>query len=219
MNRAEAKKMIEDGAVTESLLKDILREHGVSTPRGLVTKSLPERLDLKFPVVLKISDPNILHKTEVGGVKVGIPGPEELKAEFREMSAKFPGKDFLIEEMIDSGVEVIIGVLRDPNFGHVLMLGMGGIYTELYHDVAFRLLPITLIDAAEMIESVGISRFVEGFRNRKISKAELEKLLMDISGIVEEIGSGIKQLDLNPVILSERSAVVADAKLISGGTD
>lgn len=211
--------MIETGSVTESMLKELLREHGVSVPRGIVVKTLPDKFELKFPVVLKVSDPEILHKSDVGGVKIGISGPEELESEFSKMSSRFPGKEFLVEEMADSGVEVIIGVIRDANFGPVLMLGMGGIYTELYHDVVFRLLPIDRTDAAEMIDSVGIRRFVNGFRNMKISRAELEDLLLNISGIVDEIGQGIRQLDLNPVILNENSAVVVDAKLISDGSD
>lgn len=219
MNREEARKMIADGSVTESMLKELLEEHGISIPRGLVVNSLPDVTGLKFPVVLKVSDPNILHKSDVGGVKVGIQGADELRTEFEAMSSRFPGKDFLIEEMIEPGVEVIIGVLKDANFGHVLMLGMGGIYTELYHDVAFRLLPISRIDASEMIDSVGIRRFVDGFRSRKISKAELENLMLNISDIVDGVGSEIRQLDLNPVILSEKSAIVADAKLISGGSE
>lgn len=218
-NTDDARNMIKDGKVTERSLKEILALYDISVPRGIVVKSLPDRVDLKFPVVLKVSDPNILHKTDVGGVKVGISSYEELMNAFEEMSHKFSGKEFLIEEMVDTGVEVIIGILKDASFGQVIMLGMGGIYTELYHDVAFRLLPIDRYDAGEMIESVGIRRFVNGFRGRTISKPDLENLLLNISKMVEEIGPEIRQLDLNPVILSGSSAVVADAKLISDESD
>ena len=219
MNAQDARKLIKEGGVTEHLLKEMLGLYGVSVPKGVLVSSLPDRIDLRFPVVWNVSDPEILNKTEVGGVKVGIASLADLRDEFSKMSGKFTGKDFLIEEMADPGVEIIIGVLRDSNFGHVLMLGMGGIYTELYNDVAFRLLPIERIDAEEMIEAVGIRRFVDGFRGKKISKPDLENLLISISKMVVELGPEIKQLDLNPVILSGNSAVVADAKLLSDRSD
>lgn len=218
MNKSEAKTLIQGGNASERSIKESLELYGVKVPGGITVSVLPPSVDLKFPVALKVSDPQILHKTDVGGVRIGIRNYGELKEEFNSMSKRFPGRNFLIEEMADSGLEVIIGVLKDANFGHAIMLGMGGIYTELYHDVVFRLLPIDRTDAGEMIDSVGIRKFTEGFRGMKISKRSLEDLLLSVSDMVTEIGEGIEQLDLNPVILSEKNAVVADAKLISGGS-
>lgn len=217
MNRSEARTLVEGGNLSESALKEVLELYGIRVPRGILTRSVPDTLNISFPVVLKVSDPDILHKSDVGGVKTGISGPDDLKSEFGAMSAKFPGKELLIEEMIRPGLEAIVGVMKDRSLGQAIMLGMGGIYTELYRDVSFRLLPIDRNDAEEMIESVGVGRFVGGFRGVKISKEKLVELLINISGMVMEIGENIDQLDLNPVILGENDAVAADAKLISGG--
>ena len=214
MNADEARKIIERGSVDERTLKDILALYGISIPKGVTVKNIPDSLDLHYPVVLKVSDHEILHKTEVGGVRTGIRDYNQLRTEFEEMSGKFPGKNFLIEEMVGSGVEVIIGVIDDDSFGQVIMLGMGGIYTELYQDVVLRLLPIDRNDAEDMINSVGVRKFVEGFRNIRVSRDELIRLLLKVSNFVKEIGPNIKQLDLNPVILGNDSAVVLDAKLI-----
>ena len=214
MNADEARKLIESGRVDERTLKDILSFYGISVPKGVTVKNIPDSLDLHYPVVLKVSDPEILHKTEAGGVKTGIGDYSQLRIEFEKMFMKFPGKNFLIEEMISSGVEIIIGAIDDESFGQVIMLGMGGIYTELYKDVVFRLLPIDRNDAEDMINSVGVRKFVEGFRNIRVSGDELIRLLLKISDFVTAIGSNVKQLDLNPVILGNDSAVVLDAKLI-----
>lgn len=218
MNKSEAESLIRSGSAAEGAIKEMLRLYDIRVPGGVTVGALPASLDLEFPIVLKVSDPKILHKSEVGGVRVGIRDYNELRDEFNLMSIKFPGRAFLIEEMAESGLEIIIGVMRDANFGHAIMLGMGGIYTELYHDVVFRLLPVDRIDAGEMIESVGIKRFTDGFRGLKISRKSLEDLIISISDMVTEIGQSIEQLDLNPVILNEKEAVVADAKIISGGS-
>lgn len=216
MNKNDARALIEKGEATERDLKEVMKLYGASVPEGMITDALSDPVEVRFPVVLKVSDARILHKSDVGGVRVGIRDRETLMNEFKTMSGKFPGSQFLIEEMADDGVEAIIGVIKDANFGHVIMLGMGGIYTEMYHDVVFRLLPIERIDAEEMIRGVKLSRFLKGFRGKKISEAKLVNLLLAVSSLVEEIGKDIRQLDLNPIILGENSAVVVDAKLISG---
>lgn len=199
--------------ITEFDAKSILREHGISTPKGIIAKSLPEDLKLTFPVVLKISDKNILHKSDVGGVKAGIRNFEELKSEFASMKEKFPSSEFLIEEMAKGKVEFIVGISLDPVFGHVVMLGSGGIYTELYHDVCFRKLPVEEGDVADMLSTIKSGQFCKGFRGISINCGLLEDLIVKLGRMVSTSEKTIVSIDLNPVIVTDEAAVVADAKL------
>ncbi|EQD63881.1 CoA synthetase (ADP-forming) beta subunit / acetyl-CoA synthetase (ADP-forming) beta subunit [mine drainage metagenome] len=115
--------------------------------------------------------------------------------------------------MLPQGVEFIIGVVRDSTFGHVIMLGAGGVYTELYHDVAFRKIPISQADASEMLEEIKSSRFCTGFRGIKVNCAALKQLLVSVSNLVSQGKHGIETMDLNPVIVTSEDALVADAKM------
>ncbi|MGC8505483.1 MAG: acetate--CoA ligase family protein [Thermoplasmata archaeon] len=200
---------------TESVLKEAFRQLGILVPRGITLTELPPALDLSFPVVLKVSDDKILHKTEVGGVVTGIRNMDDLKSEFTSMRAKFPGSRFLVEEMVEGGLEMITGIVRDKNFGLCIMIGMGGIYTELYGDVTFRLLPIDAADADDMIDEVSLGRFTgEGFRGIRADRKSIVEFLLKISefGVASE--DFLEQLDLNPVKINYQKIYVLDAKLI-----
>lgn len=199
--------------VSEFEAKGILRKFGVNTPRGAVVKDLPSDLDFKFPLVMKVSDPSILHKSDVGGVEVGILDNESLKTAFSEMKKKFPDSRILIEEMVPSGVEFIAGILDDPVFGKVMMLGSGGIYTELFKDVVFRKLPLEKEDAMDMIHSIKSGAFCKGFRGQKIDCVMFAELLMNISRMAVSRKYDIETMDINPIIVSEETAVAVDAKL------
>lgn len=199
---------------TEHEAKEILGRFGIDVPPGIVSRVLPEEISLKFPVVLKVSDASILHKSDVGGVVAGIGDMETLRKRFDAMKARFPGSQFLVEEMAPRGVEFIIGVTRDPVFGKVIMLGTGGIYTELYHDVAFRKLPVNRKDAAGMLSEIKSGVFCSGFRGTRIDCELLEDVIVKVSGMVNSGEYDVESMDLNPVIVGEKSAVVADAKLL-----
>ncbi len=199
--------------VSEFQAKAILRKFGVTTPTGMVLKELPANPGLKFPVVMKVSDPNILHKSDVGGVKVGIKGIAALRKEFRDMRKKFPDSEILIEEMAPPGVEFIAGILSDPVFGKVMMLGTGGIYTELFKDVVFRKLPLEKEDAMDMIQGIKSGVFCKGFRGQKIDCGMFAELLMNISRLATSGDYHIEAMDINPIIVSDRAAVAVDAKL------
>lgn len=199
--------------ITEYDAKGILREHGISTPDGIVTGKLPEGLKLNFPVVLKVSDKTILHKSDVGGVKAGIRDFGELREEFTSMKQRFPSSEFLIEEMVKGKVEYIVGISLDPVFGHVVMLGSGGIYTELYHDVCFRKLPVRKEDVVDMLSTIKSGRFCVGFRGVKIDCTLLEDLILKLGRMVSASEKMVMSIDLNPVIVTEKEAIVADAKI------
>ncbi|MGC9124162.1 MAG: acetate--CoA ligase family protein [Thermoplasmata archaeon] len=143
----EPKKVMEEFEV-----KEMLKKYGIRVPNGMLISNLPENINLDYPLVLKVSDPNILHNSVLGGVALNIKNYDELKIKFNEMKNKFPDSKFLVESMEKSGVEIIVGLIKDKTFVLSIMFGMGGIFTELYRDVSFRLVPIEEFDAREMIE-------------------------------------------------------------------
>ena len=202
---------------SEFSIKTALKNMGISVPRSLIIEDIPEKLDISYPVVLKVSDESILHKSDVGGVSTGIKTLEELKTRFNKMKKLFPDSQFLVEEMVEEGIEIIVGISRDNVFGLSLMLGMGGTMTEIYHDVTFRLIPVSRNDYNRMIDEVSIGKFTEnGFRGHKIDRKALIDFLMKISSIGEAGENSIDQLDLNPVKMNGSKIVVLDAKIIAG---
>jgi acyl-CoA synthetase (NDP forming) len=173
-----------------------------------------ENIGLKFPVALKVCSSKILHKTDVGGVKLGIQNMYELKKVFKEFRKKFPKEEFLVDQMEEKGVEIIVGLIQDPTFGLSIMCGIGGIFTELYNDVTFRVVPIDSYDAEQMIEEIKGKKLLEGFRNISANKGLVTNLLLKVSKIGQELDEYIDQMDLNPVFVYEDDLCVVDAKLI-----
>ena len=156
----------------------------------------------------------ILHKTDVGGVQLDIVDRDELVETFHLFKKRFPKDCFIVDEMVDKGVEAIIGLVQDPTFGLTIMTGIGGIYTELYQDVSFRVIPIEEYDALEMIEELKGKKLLEGFRNIKADKESFVQLMLHISKIGLELNDRIDQMDLNPVFIYEKGYRVVDAKTI-----
>ncbi|MCK4415921.1 MAG: acetate--CoA ligase family protein [Thermoplasmatales archaeon] len=204
------------GPLAENEVKDLLKTYGVRTTNyKLVNKPEDlENLDLKFPVALKVCSSKILHKTDVGGVKLGIQNMDELKKRFKEFRKKFPKENLLVDQMEKKGVEIIVGLVQDPTFGLSIMCGIGGIFTELYKDVTFRVVPIDRYDAEQMIEEIKGKKLLEGFRNIPANKELVVDLLIKVSKIGQELDEHIDQLDLNPVFVYGDDLCVVDAKLI-----
>ncbi|MCK4332488.1 MAG: acetate--CoA ligase family protein [Thermoplasmatales archaeon] len=204
------------GPLAENEVKDVLKTYGVRTTNyKLVNKPEDlENLDLKFPVALKVCSSKILHKTDVGGVKLGIQNMDELKKRFKEFRKKFPKENLLVDQMEEKGVEIIVGLVQDPTFGLSIMCGIGGIFTELYKDVTFRVVPIDRYDAEQMIEEIKGKKLLEGFRNIPANKELVVDLLIKVSKIGQELDEHIDQLDLNPVFVYGDDLCVVDAKLI-----
>ena len=204
------------GALAENEVKDLLRTYGIPTTRYQVVRTEKdlETLSLRFPVALKVCSSKILHKTDVGGVKLNIQNTEELKKFFKEFRKKFPTENLLVDQMEEKGVEMIVGLVQDPTFGLSVMVGVGGIFTELYKDVAFRVVPIDAYDAAQMIEELTGKRLLEGFRGMKANKQLVIDLVLKVSQLGEQLIDHVDQMDLNPVFVYEDRVCVVDAKLI-----
>ena len=202
-------------ALAENEVKELLRESGIPTTDFQVVDKF-EDIDLKklkSLVVLKVCSPNILHKTDVGGVVLDVP-KDQLEEEFGKMKEKFPNDKILVESHQDRRVEVIVGLINDPTFGLTVMFGLGGIYTEVYKDVTFRVVPIKKDDAEEMLKEIKAAPILEGFRKIKVDRDAIINILMKVSALGEKYMDKVDQMDLNPVFVKERGAVVVDAKLL-----
>jgi acetyltransferase len=207
---------------------EVLTHYGISTAPFALAKSADEAAsasaDMGFPVVMKISGPKILHKTDVGGVRLNLHSEDEVRQAYHEMLDSVRGHvgddveiwGVLMQKMLEPGKEVILGMTRDPKFGPLLMFGLGGIYTEALRDVAFRLAPIRETDAKEMPKSIRSHRLLEGVRGEAASDLDaISECLLRLSQLVTEHPL-IQELDINPLIVYPRGegAIAADARII-----
>ena len=209
--------------ITEEIAKGILSEYNISVPGFALVKdvdsAVTEARKLGFPLVAKIVSPEILHKTDVGGVKIDLKDEESVKSAFNDMygrlSKDYDVKGVLLEKMVPKGVEMIVGLQNDPQFGPVMMVGLGGIFTELFKDVSFRVLPLTKEDAIEMIEELQGKMLLKGYRGSEpISMEILTSALLNIGKLGYDISPYYESIDFNPVIVYPDSYYVADAKII-----
>lgn len=177
--------------------------------------------DIGFPVALKIVSPQILHKSDVGGVILNIRNKHELETQYKKMTAEVNKRapsakilGILVEKMMPSTTEVIIGGIRDNQFGPSIMFGIGGIFTEIYNDVAFRVAPIERMDAWNLIHDLKGSRILEGARGKPPADLEaIINLLISVSDLITEHDT-ISQLDLNPVMAYPNSVCAVDTRII-----
>jgi acyl-CoA synthetase (NDP forming) len=207
--RAEGRRNL-----SESEVKDLLESRGIRVTNRTVIRDDLGEVDLRYPLVMKVDSPDILHKTDVGGVVLNILDREALETEFERMRAKFPNERIMVEEMEEGEFEVIVGLLNDRDFGLCIMFGVGGVLTELYKDVAFRKVPISREDGREMMSSIKASALFKGFRGIEADAEGMLDLLLRISDIGKEHGEHIDQLDLNPVMVRAEGNVTVDAKLV-----
>jgi acetyl coenzyme A synthetase (ADP forming)-like protein len=180
--------------------------------------------DIGQPVVLKIDSPDVVHKTDVGGVAVDIRTEAEVRAVFERMVTavrdKLPAARIdgvTVERFVKGGRETIIGMSQDPSFGPVLMFGLGGIYVEALEDVVFRVQPVSDVDAAEMVRSIRGVKLLEGVRGEASSDFEaLEDVIQRVSQMVGE-HPGIAEMDINPFVVFEDGGIAVDARIRIGG--
>ena len=168
--------------------------------------------EIGYPVALKVMSADIPHKTEAGVIKLGVRSETELATSFGEIlekakkfkaDAKIDG--VLIQEMAEKGVELIIGMKRDASFGPVIMFGLGGIFVEVFKDVSFRIPPLSMRDAREMIEEIKGSKLLKGYRGmEKMDVEAIASTLMSVAGLSLDLGEEIRELDINPVIVYPR---------------
>ena len=226
------KQQITDKARTESrtLLtevesKEFLKQAGISITDTRLATSREEAISISkqlgFPVVLKIASPDIVHKNDSGGVKLGLKTEKQVGKAYDEIlksisktSPQASAQGVSVQKMARPGVEVIIGMSKDAQFGPVLMFGLGGIWVEVLKDVSFRIAPLTRRDAAEMIKEIKGYPLLTGYRGQEpVDLSKLEDFILKVSAFVEK-NPEIKELDLNPVFAYSDGAVAVDARVI-----
>ena len=197
----------------------------MNTTETRLASSQKEAIDLSeqigFPVVLKIASPDISHKSDAGGVRVGLKNKTEVAKAYREITAsarqKYPTakiEGVSVQSLARPGIEIIIGMFKDSQFGPVLMFGLGGILVEVLKDVAFRIVPLARRDAREMIQEIKGYPLLQGYRGQEPADIPfLEDLLLKISDFVEQTPD-INEIDLNPIFAYQDGAVVVDARIV-----
>ena len=212
-------------ALNEVESKQLLKQAGISTTEIKLATGKDEAIaaarKLGFPAVLKIVSPDILHKSDIGGVKLNLNSEDELGRAYDEIMAAAKKHDpkakvegVSVQPMARPATEVIIGMSKDEQFGPVLMFGLGGILVEVLKDVSFRIVPLTKRDASEMIREIKAYPVLEGYRSQEPADIEtLENLLLKVSDFVEK-HPDIKEMDLNPIFAYKDGAVAVDARII-----
>jgi acyl-CoA synthetase (NDP forming) len=212
-------------ALLETEAKAICMEYAIPVTTFKLAKSEEEAVEfagqIGFPAVLKIVSPDIIHKSDAGGVIVNLKSAVEVRnaygkilenAKKYDVAAKIVG--VLVQEMAPQSTEIIVGAIKDPQFGQTLMFGLGGIFVELLNDVTFRVAPITQEDAKEMVTEIKAYPLLKGYRNTPPADiAAIINVLLNTSKLVMDY-SEIKELDLNPIMVYEKGAKTVDARII-----
>jgi len=213
------------GLLTEVEAKELLKKADINVVDTRLAASREEAIsisqELGFPVVLKIASSDVVHKSDAGGVKLGLETTEQVGQAFDDImaaikkaypEAKIQG--ISVQKMARPGVEVIVGMSKDAQFGPVLMFGLGGILVEILKDVSFRIVPLVKRDAAEMIKEIKGYPLLEGYRGQEpVDVANLEDMVLKVSDFVEKHPE-IKELDLNPIFAYKDGAVAVDARVV-----
>ena len=195
---------------------DVLDAYGIRVCKSGFAKSEDEAVTIAnsigYPVVMKMTSKTTSHKTDVGGVRVNIQSAEQLRAEYQDLIAKLTEKGLLeglegviIQEMVKGNREMVCGIATDPQYGPMMMFGLGGVLIEVMKDVTFRIAPLTDMDAKEMIKSVKAYKLLEGARGTKPAQMEqIEETLLRLSQLVHDF-KFIDELDINPLLISEKT--------------
>jgi len=205
--------------------KLVCREFGIPVTEFRVAKTEDEAVrfaeEIGFPVVLKVVSPDVVHKFDVGGVVLNLGSGEEVRAAYgrilENVRRNRPGAKVvgvLVQEMAPASTEVIVGALKDPQFGPALMFGLGGVFVEVLKDVTFRIAPVSEAEAREMITEVKAYPVLKGYRGMPAADVDaIVGILLGVSRLVME-HSVVKELDLNPIMVYEKGAKVVDARII-----
>jgi len=220
-------KAVKEGRknLLETEAKTICMEYGIPITKFKLAKNEAEAVKfadaIGYPVVLKMVSPDIIHKSDVGGVLVGLKnaggvrnGYNLIMKNVKKHNEKAGIVGILVQEMAPSSTEVIVGTIKDPQFGQTLMFGLGGIFVEVLKDVTFRIAPVTADEAREMISEVKAYPLLKGYRGMPPADIDvIVKILLSTSKLVMEHDE-IKELDLNPIMVYRKGAKTVDARII-----
>ncbi|MHC4181921.1 MAG: acetate--CoA ligase family protein [Planctomycetota bacterium] len=204
---------------------EIVKLFGIDVPDCALVKTAREAIEasrtIGFPVVLKIVSSDVLHKSDVGGIVVGVESKEEVEKSYNgimdNLAKNIPDaciKGILVQKQARQATEVIIGGIRDEQFGPAVMFGLGGVFVELFKDVAFRIAPVTETEALEMMKEIKGYPILSGYRGmKKLNISRIAKTIVTISELISNVGQ-IKEVELNPLLVYEKSVVAVDARII-----
>jgi len=206
------------GWILEPDAKHLLALAGLTVPDFVLAATASEAVDaaqrIGYPVAAKVVSAKILHKSEAGGVVVGVPDASHLTDIFEKFSALQGFAGLLVEEMLP-GSELIVGAMVDFQFGPVILLGMGGTGVEIYRDTVIRMAPVTEKDVQAMLAGLKGARLLQGYRGAEpISVPALIRLMLAFSALLMDLENDIESIDLNPVKCTGRRCVVADARIM-----
>ncbi|MFZ4760305.1 MAG: acetate--CoA ligase family protein, partial [Burkholderiaceae bacterium] len=216
-----------DRALDEPTAKRVLAAFGVAVPAGEVADDAAGAsaagARLGFPVAIKLVSPDGVHKSDIGGVRLGVTDTDTVREAVAALAAsasahRVRSTGFLVERMAPPGIEVVIGGLLDPRFGPVVMLGLGGVFVEIFADTAFRVCPIDAADARDMIDALRSAMLLRGARGRQpVDESALIAALLAVGGeggLMMSAGGAIAELDVNPLIVSPAGALACDARIV-----
>ena len=226
--RAVLSEIIRQSSTTvldELRSKKVMKEYGINVTEPVLTQSKEAAVaaaeKIGYPVVMKIASPQITHKSDIGGVRVGLANPDDVSRAYTEITAAAAEKapeavveGVAVQKMAPTGLELVVGMSRDPQFGPVLMFGLGGTLVEVLKDIAFGIVPLTRQDAKAIIKEIRAYRLLEGYRGQPAVDIEyIEELLLRVSRMIEE-NPEIKEMDINPLIVYANGAIAVDARII-----
>jgi acetyltransferase len=213
------------GKLADPAALGLLERYGIPLAVHRLVHNSDEALEaassIGYPVALKTASPRIVHKTETGGVMINLLGPDELKAALQGMKTgirqRVPGAEndgFIVQRMVPAGLEVLLGAKRDPQFGPVVIFGTGGIYTELWKDIAYGLAPLSREEAGRMIRKTRTYEIIKGFRGREpLDEALLVEMLLRLSQLMSEVDE-IQEMEINPFVVFPQGGVAVDVRVI-----
>lgn len=215
------------GLLSEEKIAKLCELYGIPIPEGRLATTEDEAVkiaeDIGYPVIAKISSPDILHKTDIGGIKANLQNEKELRDAYESITSSYEIQDtkykirgIFVQKMLEAGNEFIVGATADATFGHLVMAGLGGIYAEMLEDIAFRIAPITQDEAYRLLSELKSWEVLLGMRGKKpLDIDHLAQLIETVSQLVYECPQ-IKDIDFNPIFVKEDGITVADAKIVIG---
>jgi acetyl-CoA synthetase (ADP-forming) len=224
-------KAIEEGRykLLEHESFELLRQYNIPVPDFALVQDVDEALrvvkDIGYPIALKVVSPDIIHKSDVGGVILNVSNDDELRSACERIRSNIKEKasyarvsGFLVQKMVPEGLETIVGATKDPIFGHVIAFGLGGVLVEVLQDVSFRIVPVSEEDARAMIREIRGYKLFNGYRNMPARDEEAVVYIITRFSELLSDNPNIVEADLNPIIILERGkgAYAADARFIIG---
>lgn len=202
--------------LAEKSAEDFLEKEGFDIVRRKTLKTYEQARSfasqIGYPVVLKIASDKLLHKTDANAVRLNV-AEESLKKEFNSLNKTKVQKQGITMQKHLTGKEILLGIKKDDTFGHIIVAGLGGIYTEIIKDVSLRIAPIKRSDAEEMLKELKSYKILQGFRGEKIDAGKIVDNIMKLNSLAKK-HPNIRELDINPLIINNKEAVVVDARIV-----